>query len=136
MHMMTQLEQEARRLSHTGAPLLPACRLRAGSFHPQFAHPLMHQPEPAPSPSPSCLTPAHCLLPVLTAGYALAVFIPMSIVCVVPIEVVRWSVVGAATLTSGTFIMLSLRGPIHESAGAKVRARTSRCVCCDVLCGV
>lgn len=52
-------------------------------------------------------------------GYALAVFIPMALVCVVPLESVRWAVVGAATLTSGTFIMLSLRRPIHEAAGAK-----------------
>ncbi|KAL4458629.1 hypothetical protein ABPG75_013494 [Micractinium tetrahymenae] len=52
-------------------------------------------------------------------GYALAAFIPISLVCVVPIESVRWAVVGAATLTSGTFIMLSLRAPIHEAAGAK-----------------
>ena len=31
----------------------------------------------------------------------------------------RWAVVGAATLTSGTFLLLNLRQPIHESAGAK-----------------
>lgn len=42
-------------------------------------------------------------------------------VCIVPLEAVRWALVGAATLTSGTFIMLSLRVPIHEAAGAKVR---------------
>ena len=53
------------------------------------------------------------------AGYALAAFIPISFVCVFPVELMRWVVVGVATLTSGTFIMLSLRKVIHESAGAK-----------------
>lgn len=52
-------------------------------------------------------------------GYALAAFIPISFVCIFPIELMRWIVVGVATLTSGTFIMLSLRKTIHESAGAK-----------------
>lgn len=47
--------------------------------------------------------------PPWPAGYALAAFIPISFVCIFPIELMRWIVVGVATLTSGTFIMLSLR---------------------------
>ena len=58
------------------------------------AHP-SNPPSPAPTRWP--------------AGYALAVFIPISCVCVVPSEIARWVLVGVATLTSGTFIMLSLR---------------------------
>lgn len=53
------------------------------------------------------------------AGYALAAFIPICILCVIPVDLARWIVVGVATLTSGTCIMLSLRRPIHESLGAK-----------------
>jgi hypothetical protein len=53
------------------------------------------------------------------AGYAVAAFIPICFVCLVPVELARWVVVGAATLTSGTFIMLSLQKHIHEAAGAK-----------------
>ncbi|EFN54309.1 hypothetical protein CHLNCDRAFT_24956, partial [Chlorella variabilis] len=54
-----------------------------------------------------------------TYGYALAAFIPICILCVIPVDLARWIVVGVATLTSGTCIMLSLRRPIHESLGAK-----------------
>ena len=61
----------------------------------------------------------HPLHPTL-AGYALAAFIPISFVCVFPVEIMRWVVVGAATLTSGTFILLTLRKPVQDSAaGAK-----------------
>lgn len=57
-----------------------------------------------------CSTPSRPSPPVAPAtGYALAAFIPISFVCIFPIELMRWIVVGVATLTSGTFIMLSLR---------------------------
>lgn len=54
-----------------------------------------------------------------TYGYALAVFIPMAVVCVVPVDVVRWVVVGVATFTSGLFILGTLRAAVIEAAGAK-----------------
>ena len=46
-------------------------------------------------------------------------YIPISFACVFPLELLRWILVGVATLTSGTFIMLSLRRPIHDALGAK-----------------
>ncbi|KAI3435959.1 hypothetical protein D9Q98_002017 [Chlorella vulgaris] len=53
-------------------------------------------------------------------GYSVAAFIPICFVCVVPVEIARWAVVAAATLTSGTFILLSMRKHIQDSdAGAK-----------------
>ncbi|KAL6769623.1 hypothetical protein ACKKBG_A31755 [Auxenochlorella protothecoides x Auxenochlorella symbiontica] len=54
-----------------------------------------------------------------TYGYALAVFIPMAFVCVFPVEIMRWVVVGVATLTSGIFILSSFRVAVVEAAGAK-----------------
>lgn len=53
-------------------------------------------------------------------GYSMCVFIPMAVVCVVPIDIVRWAVVGAATFVSGLFLLLTFRGPVMESeAGAR-----------------
>lgn len=63
---------------------------------------------PDPLPNPRCST-----------GYALAVFIPMAFVCVFPVEIMRWVVVGVATLTSGIFILSSFRVAVVEAAGAK-----------------
>ena len=53
------------------------------------------------------------------AGYALSIFIPVSCVCVLPYEAVRWALIGVATLTSGLFLLLNFRGPIFDVAGAK-----------------
>ena len=53
------------------------------------------------------------------AGYALSIFIPISFVCVVPYEAVRWVMIGLATLSSGLFLLLNFRGPIFDVAGAK-----------------
>jgi hypothetical protein len=58
----------------------------------------------------------------LGAGYALSVFIPVSCVCVLPYEAVRWALIGVATLTSGLFLLLNFRGPIFDVAGAKCAA--------------
>jgi len=55
----------------------------------------------------------------LGAGYALSIFIPVSCVCVLPYEAVRWALIGVATLTSGLFLLLNFRGPIFDVAGAK-----------------
>lgn len=55
-----------------------------------------------------------------TYGYSMCIFIPMAVVSVVPIEIVRWSVLGAATFASGMFLLLTFRKPVMESqAGAK-----------------
>ena len=70
---------------------------------------------------------------LLTTGYALAVFIPISFACIAPIESLRWALVAIATATSGLFILLNLRGPVFETAG--VRCTEPECtmftVCCD-----
>mmetsp|Transcript_20602 Transcript_20602/g.62044 ORF Transcript_20602/g.62044 Transcript_20602/m.62044 type:complete len:370 (+) Transcript_20602:203-1312(+) len=52
-------------------------------------------------------------------GYALAVFIPASVLCIFPITALRWCLVGGATATSALFILANLRAPIFEHAGAK-----------------
>jgi hypothetical protein len=52
-------------------------------------------------------------------GYALAAYIPMAVLCVLPMEAARWGAVGAATAASGAFLVLNLRAPVIESAGAK-----------------
>ncbi len=54
-----------------------------------------------------------------SAGYALAVFIPISFVCIFPVEIMRWSVIGAATFVSGMFILLNFRRPVFDHVGAK-----------------
>lgn len=50
-------------------------------------------------------------------GYALSGYIPMAALCVLPTEAVRWSLVGAATVMSGAFLILNFRSPIIEAAG-------------------
>jgi hypothetical protein len=52
-------------------------------------------------------------------GYALSVFIPISFVCIVNNEIVRWLLVALATFTSGLFLLSNFRTPIYESAGAR-----------------
>ncbi|GAQ81537.1 hypothetical protein KFL_000830190 [Klebsormidium nitens] len=45
-------------------------------------------------------------------GYSLAVFIPITFLCVIPIELARWGVVAAACLLSTLFLALNIRGHI------------------------
>lgn len=52
-------------------------------------------------------------------GYGLSIFLPISILCAIPSVLVRWVLVGASTLVSGLFILLNLRTPVFETAGAK-----------------
>ena len=52
-------------------------------------------------------------------GYALAVFIPIAALCVLPMEAVRWSLVGAATAASGVFLVSNFRATVVEAAGAQ-----------------
>ncbi len=56
---------------------------------------------------------------VVRAGYALSIFIPISFVCVVPYEAVRWAMIAVATVLSGLFLLLNFKGPIFDVAGAK-----------------
>jgi hypothetical protein len=49
----------------------------------------------------------------------MAVYIPMAFVCVFPVEIMRWSVVGAATAVSGLFILMNLRRVVVDAAGAQ-----------------
>ena len=53
------------------------------------------------------------------AGYALSIFIPISFVCVLPYEVLRWAMIAVATVSSGLFLLLNFKGPIFDAAGAK-----------------
>jgi protein YIPF1/2 len=52
-------------------------------------------------------------------GYCLASFIPMAALCVLPMEAVRWSLVGAATAISAVFLVLNFRSLVVDAAGAK-----------------
>eukprot|EP00245_Coleochaete_scutata_P010592 TRINITY_DN3754_c0_g1_i1.p1 TRINITY_DN3754_c0_g1~~TRINITY_DN3754_c0_g1_i1.p1 ORF type:complete len:301 (-),score=47.82 TRINITY_DN3754_c0_g1_i1:500-1402(-) len=49
-------------------------------------------------------------------GYSLFVFLPASIICVVPLELLRWIAVGAAAGVSTTFLFLNLRLYIKASS--------------------
>ena len=53
------------------------------------------------------------------AGYALSIFIPISFVCVLPYEALRWAMIAVATVSSGLFLLLNFKGPIFDVAGAK-----------------
>lgn len=52
-------------------------------------------------------------------GYALATFIPIAALCVLPMEAVRWSLVSAATIASGVFLVLNFRSVVVEAAGTR-----------------
>lgn len=52
-------------------------------------------------------------------GYCLASFIPMAALCVLPMEAVRWSLVGTATGISAAFLVLNFRSLVVEAAGAR-----------------
>ena len=56
---------------------------------------------------------------MLWPGYALSIYIPISFVCVVPYEAVRWAMIAVATVLSGLFLLLNFKGPIFDVAGAK-----------------
>lgn len=64
-------------------------------------------------PKPAVISALVC------AGYALSIFIPISFVCVLPYEAVRWAMIGVATVSSGLFLLLNFKGPIFDVAGAK-----------------
>ncbi|KAH7883018.1 hypothetical protein F5I97DRAFT_1815283 [Phlebopus sp. FC_14] len=51
-------------------------------------------------------------------GYALFVWVPVSILCVIPVPIVRWALVGVAFALSGYFLVANVY-PILASADAK-----------------
>ena len=53
------------------------------------------------------------------AGYALSIFVPISFVCILPYEWLRWLLVAIATSTSGLFLLTNFKAPIFDVAGAK-----------------
>ena len=88
-------------------PAVPARRLSTRTLRccapPLPCHAPIRPPLPRPHP----------------AGYALAVYIPIACICILPVEAMRWAVLGAATVTSGLFLLLTFRRPILDSAGAR-----------------
>lgn len=42
-------------------------------------------------------------------GYAMTIYIPVSLVCIIPIELLRWLLVMGCTLTSGLFLLMNLK---------------------------
>lgn len=53
------------------------------------------------------------------AGYALTIYIPTSLICILPMASLRWGLTAGATATSALFILANLRAPIFENVGAK-----------------
>ena len=65
----------------------------------------------------TCLLQAASLL-VGIAGYALSIFVPISFICILPYEWLRWLLVAMATSTSGLFLLTNFKAPIFVVAGA------------------
>lgn len=55
-------------------------------------------------------------------GYSLTAFIPVSLACVIPVEGIRWAVVAAATLLSGSFLFANIKATVFATAPAKASA--------------
>jgi hypothetical protein len=51
-------------------------------------------------------------------GYGLIVWIPASVICVAPFDMVRWGVVALAFGVSGWFMASNLKGVVGESEGS------------------
>ena len=49
----------------------------------------------------------------------MTIFIPVSMVCVVPIDIMRWVLVMSATLLSGGFLVMNVRRTTAEVATIK-----------------
>ena len=101
---------ELVRCMHDPHPAAPCGRPCAHCLHSSVLH---ERAVPCRRSTQSCEELRHA------AGYALSIFIPVSPVCVLPYEAVRWALIGVATLTSGLFLLLNFRGPIFDVAGAK-----------------
>jgi hypothetical protein len=52
-------------------------------------------------------------------GYCLTIFIPVSFVCIVPLDWLRWLMVGISTAISGLFLVANFKTTIYEAAPAK-----------------
>ena len=50
-----------------------------------------------------------CTALLAAAGYAMTVYIPVSILCIIPVDWVHWMLVGLATAMSGGFLLMNLR---------------------------
>ena len=55
----------------------------------------------------------------LHAGYSLSIFLPISLLCIVPNEIMRWVVVMVATAISGLFLFTNLRERISAAGPGK-----------------
>ena len=69
-------------------------------------------------------------------GYAMASFIPMAALCVIPVEAARWTLVMAATAASATFLLLNFRQPLIESTGSKSMPILLGMVCLHAVLGL
>ncbi|KAL7476710.1 hypothetical protein ACHAW6_002552 [Cyclotella cf. meneghiniana] len=49
-------------------------------------------------------------------GYSLVAYLPVTWVCIVPIQWVQWTLLGIATIFSGMLVVRNIMGPILESA--------------------
>lgn len=61
------------------------------------------------------LPPTSCAPP----GYALSIYMPISLICIVPSDLMRWLVVLAGTATSGLFLFMNLRERIAAAGPGK-----------------
>lgn len=69
-------------------------------------------------------------------GYSIAVFIPISFICIVPLEWVRWLVLSIATLSSGLSLILNLKTAIYAAAPARATALLAGVAACHLLLGL
>lgn len=90
----------------------PAAGCAGGRAHPLWPH--CHLTATSPTLTFPCL-----FLPTALAGYALTIYIPISFVCIIPNELVRWLVVMGGTATSALFLLMNVRERIMASGAAK-----------------
>ncbi len=75
------------------------------------SHSVVSQADALADPSASHAVPC--------AGYSLTIFIPISLACILPIQVMRWVLIGVGTLTGGLFLLMNFRERIMALGGAK-----------------
>ena len=98
---------------------IPPCSSGLGLLALPCCRPASQRPPPARNwarplpPTPGCPASSHaalcCAALRWAAGYAMAVFIPISILCVMPWEMARLGMLAGATLLSGAFLLLNFR---------------------------
>jgi len=57
--------------------------------------------------------------PITHTGYALSIYMPISMICIVSNEIARWVVVLLGTATSGFFLFMNLRERIMVAGPGK-----------------